>query len=140
MFRIKSSIKRLLGIKEVLPLTVFEQLNIICDTFPYHHIISEQKLEVEYSHSISGLALVRDDSTEVRYVEEIKYTIDEYKTNILGKVTQYKIGDLNVNVSYGFRVSRLSKSTPIVSHKYSGECVYKEYLNYIRRFKQYDTI
>lgn len=139
-FRLGSSFKRLLGFKEELPLTVTEQLNIICDTFPYNHILAEQKIEVEYFHSLSGLALVRDDSTEVRYVAEIKYTIDEYKIKMLDKVTQYKIGDLDINIAYSFRMSRVSTSTPLYSHRYLGDSIYKDYLNYIRRFKHYDTI
>lgn len=131
---ILNSLKNLLGVNKVQELSIIDKLTDICEPFPYNNILAEQELSVEHYHK-SGYALVRDNVTELRYVAKIEFLIKDFELKQIVDNPLFKAGDLDVDVSFSFRLNRVSKSVSVIQSKYTGECIYKTYLDFISRVK-----
>ena len=110
--------------------TIYEKLNTVCNVFPYEKILSEQDLILEYYHQKSSLAIVRDDTTNSRYIVSINYMNINYKHIPDRKL---KLGNLTSNVERKLQINRVSKIYNLLIFQNNVDCIYHELYSHIQR-------
>ena len=110
--------------------TIYEKLNTVCNVLPYEKILSEQDLILEYYHQKSSLAIVRDDTTNSRYIVSINYMNINYKHIPDRKL---KLGNLTSNVESKLQINRVSKIYNLLIFQNNVDCIYHELYSHIQR-------